>query len=440
MRAFRLTSAALVLLALAGCSRWLGEPEDAPLPGERVPVMLLDERLTADPEIADLEVVLPSPIENDFWPQPYGGPTHSPGHLALADNLTLAWRTDIGRGTRRNSRLLGQPVGAEGKVFAVDASGTISAVAADDGGIVWRTPLEGLGDSDRLRAGGIVYGDGRLYVTTAAGGVVSLDAETGRELWRKSLLAPIRVAPTFIEGRLLVLTSSNQLFALDAATGDLIWQHAGLFEQAAILGAAAPAAVSELAIVAYSSGEVFALDLREGQPFWSDTVLRPRRTLAIGNISDITGSPVIDSGRVIVAGNGGETASLDLRTGARLWDVDITSPHTPWVAGDFLYLLTDRNEVVALVRRNGLIRWVSPLGRLRNPDNPDSQRVFWAGPVLAGDRLLFAGSTGEAVSVSPYTGEILGRIDLGAPVSLPPIVFNETLVFLTDDGTLLAYR
>ena len=131
---------------------------------------------------------------------------------------------------------------------------------------------------------------------------------------------------------------------------------------------------------------------------------------------------------------------MSLRSGARSYDVNLTSRNMPWVAGDFVYVLTDRNEVVALLRSGGRARWVSPLDRLVDQDDPVSRRIFWAGPVLAGDRLLLAGSTGEAVTVSPYTGEILGRIDLPGPVSLSPVVAAETAYFLTDDGTLLAYR
>ena len=44
-------------------------------------------------------------------------------------------------------------------------------------------------------------------------------------------------------------------------------------------------------------------------------MLRPRRTLAIGAIADIVGDPVIDGGRVIVAGASGEMAAFDLARG-----------------------------------------------------------------------------------------------------------------------------
>jgi outer membrane protein assembly factor BamB len=133
-------------------------------------------------------------------------------------------------------------------------------------------------------------------------------------------------------------------------------------------------------------------------------------------------------------------AALDLRRGVRAWDLDIASTETPWLAGDFLYLLTTRGEVVCLLKDNGRIRWVSPLPRLSDPDDPESSPITWSGPLLVGDRLLLAGSDGELLAMSPYNGEILGRLPLDAPVLTPPIVADGTVFVLTENAELLAYR
>jgi outer membrane protein assembly factor BamB len=66
--------------------------------------------------------------------------------------------------------------------------------------------------------------------------------------------------------------------------------------------------------------------------------------------------------------------------------------------------------------------------------------VLWGGPVLAGDRLLVAGTTGDLLAVSPYTGEILGKLDVRDPVRLAPIVANRTIYVLTESGRLIALR
>ncbi|MCB1972280.1 MAG: PQQ-binding-like beta-propeller repeat protein [Geminicoccaceae bacterium] len=430
----------LPTLLVAGCSGWWGQAEDPPLPGKRQSVMLLDERIVADPRISGLNITLPEPRANATWEQAGGNATHAMEHLALKDGVQQVWRADIGAGTDSSVRLMSSPVVAMGRVFTVDAEGTLSAFDTTDGKLIWRVTPEGLEDSDRLPSGGLAYGNGQLFVGTGSGMAISFSAEDGRETWRRALLAPIRISPTVTPDLLLVTTSDNQLIAMDPLTGDVRWQHAGLFEQAAILGGAPAATEGNLVVAAYSSGEVFALSADDGQEIWSDAVLRPRRTLAISAINDITGAPVINGDHVIIAGNGGELVSFDRNSGSRQFNVNITSRNMPWVAGDFIYVLTDRNEVVCVLASGGRARWVSPLERLVDPEDPVSRRVFWAGPVLAGDRLILVGSTAEAVTVSPYNGEILGRVDLPGPVSVMPVVADDTLYILTDDGDLLAYR
>ncbi len=60
--------------------------------------------------------------------------------------------------------------------------------------------------------------------------------------------------------------------------------------------------------------------------------------------------------------------------------------------------------------------------------------------MLAGDRLIVAGSNEKALSISPYTGEVLGVIDLPDSVFLAPVVAGNSLYFLTEGGSLVAMR
>ncbi len=430
-----------VALGLAGCGEdsWFGSNAPPPLPGKRIPVLLLDDGPTADPRIQSLTVTLPPPQRNPAWPQVGGNPTHAMGHLAAAGDLKPAWQVDIGSGGSGSERLLCTPVVANDVVYAIDAAGRCGAFDAGTGHQIWSVLPETSKQSDRLTGGGVGFDGGRLYVTRNHGDVFALDPAKGATIWRQKIRAPIKSAPTIAGGRVLVRTADNQLFGLDAADGAVVWTHAGLFQQAGILGGAPPAAQGEVCVVAYSSGEVFALLLDSGRPVWSETVVKPRRTLAIDTITDITGAPVIDQDRVLVAGNGGEMAAIDLQRGDRVWDLSITSLQTPWVVGEFIYVITERGEIACLLRQGGRIRWVSPLARATGNEE-NASLTAWAGPLLAGDRLLAVSSKGDIVSVSPYTGQILGRVKPGYPTSLPPIVANGTVYVLTDDARLLAYR
>ncbi len=424
---------------LAGCGdgTWLGEREPPPLEGTRLPVLLAGEGALADPRLAELKVALPPATLNPDWPQYAGEPGNAMGHPSGPANPALAWRSSIGRGASGSARLLGRPVVAAGQVFAVDGAGVVTATAAGDGSRLWSWQTREARVDDRVAGGAVATAGGVVFAALAHGEVVALPAGGGEPIWRVALRAPLRAAPAIARGLVLVRTADNQLVALDAGSGQLRWRHAGAFEPAALLGGAPPAVQGGLAVVAYASGEVTALALDSGRPVWSETVARPRRTLALGAILDIAGAPVIDRDRVVVAGNGGEIAALELRRGERLWDAPIGSRGTPWVAGEFVFVVSDRGELACLLRQGGRIRWVSALAAAAEGG---AAAPVWAGPVLASERLWVVGSTGDLLGLSPYTGELLERVRLGGRASQPPVVAGGTLYVLTDAAELLAFR
>jgi outer membrane protein assembly factor BamB len=84
------------------------------------------------------------------------------------------------------------------------------------------------------------------------------------------------------------------------------------------------------------------------------------------------------------------------------------------------------------------VKWVTPLTQYA--DEKRQRPILWAGPVLASDRLLVAGSTGELLALSPYDGTVMGKISIGSPMRLGPVVANRTIYVLTDTGRLIALR
>jgi len=49
-------------------------------------------------------------------------------------------------------------------------------------------------------------------------------------------------------------------------------------------------------------------------------------------------------------------------------------------------------------------------------------------------------SAGDAISISPYTGEPLGREEMSAGGYTSPVIADNSLYVLTDDANLSAYR
>jgi len=251
--------------------------------------------------------------------------------------------------------------------------------------------------------------------------------------------APIHSPPTVADGRVFVVTVENELDVLAADDGRKLWAHNGLPEPAGLAGGASPAVAGDLVVVPYSSGELYALRVENGRPLWNDSLAAAQPVGALSSLADIRGAPVIDRDRVFAISHSGLMVSIDLRTGDRVWEQDIGGVHAPWVAGDYIFVLSADNQLICLTRADGRVRWARELPQWNNPEKKRDP-IFWSGPVLAGDRLIVISSEGEAFSVSPYTGEPLGRVDFPDGVFINPIVGDKTLYVLTDEADLVAMR
>ena len=432
----------VLAFALPACESvpWLGEPEQPPLPGERISILSLQQRLEPDPRIQDLQVRLPRPYRNESWPQHGGYPNHAMHHLMLGGTLAEVWRRRVGAGSDSEQRLTTAPVVAGNSLFVYDAEARVAAFEAATGELIWRIDLTPEEEDEGTIGGGVAYSQGRLFASTGYGEVVAIEPETGRVAWRVSVSAPVRAPPTVAGGRVFVISFDNQLHALAADDGRLLWAHVGIVEAAALLGAASPAVEGDLVVAPFSSGEVFALRVENGRIAWVENLgTRRASTGTLASLSDINGEPVIDRGRVFVVSHSGRMAALDLTTGSQIWDQTIGGVQTPWVAGDFLYVVTSENTLLCLSREDGRIRWVRQLKRYSDEEAKE-EPIQWSGPVLASDRLFLASSAGVAVSISPYSGRVLGWLKLPDAVAVPPIVANEMLYFLTDQAEVVALR
>jgi len=428
----------LLALSLSGCS--IFDKSKEPLPGERISVFAERRDIEPDKDVAGIPITLPAPVVNESWPQSGGFANHAMQHLAINESPQVIWSADVGAGSTTSRILTTAPVVAEGKVFAKDAHSTVSAFNADTGQLLWRVTLkpEKARDTDEF-GGGLAYYGGRLFVTTGFAAVFSLDPADGKEIWSSTVGAPVRGAPLVFADRVFVIGIDNKLQAFAAVDGSELWQFSGLQETAGYVGGNSPAGSGDLIVAPFTSGELVALRVDNGRPVWNESLIGSRGEIrAFGNLTDIRGRPVIDRGLVLAMGSAGQIAGIDLRSGQRQWDRAIGGSQTPWAAGRFVFVLTGNADIAALLRDNGKIRWVTPLTQYE-----DAQRhtpALWGGPVLAGDRLLVTSSFGDLLAVSPYSGEVLGKLDVRDRVRLGPVIANRTIYVLTDSGRLVALR
>ena len=416
---------AAMMLALGGCNLFKGGKPKTPVLGNRVPILTTEAGAQADATIAGVAVALPAAASNASWAQPGGNAAKSMGHLALGQTLSRAWSTRIDAGNNR-ARLASAPVVADGRVFVVDVNAVVAAYAADTGARIWATPIHPDKENAQSRfGGGVSFIDGKVFATSGLGDVVALNAADGAQLWRVKPGGPLRGAPTLANGQVYVLSQDSQLYALSQADGSVQWNQSASLESQGVFGVAAPASSQGTVVAGFASGELNAYRYENGRLLWQDTLSRTSVSTSVSALSDIDAEPVIDNGRAYAIGQGGRLVAIDLGTGQRLWEQNFASIASPWVAGDWLFVVTDDARLICVSKATGKVRWLSQLKRYEN-EKKKKGRVQWIGPVLAGDRLLLLNSRGEIVSASPSDGSVLSTVGGKVPFELPPVVANGT--------------
>ena len=437
----RVALALALSLGLVSCKGGLfgSDSKVTPTVGNRVPILSRIEGAKVDPALAGVSVVLPPAMVNTEWAQAGGTPGKSYGHLALSDNLSQAWSAKVaGSGQRR--RMAASPVIGGGMLFVEDSDGVVNAFDAETGARRWTHAAEVAGNVSASNfGGGVSFDQGRVYVTNGVGEVLALDASNGSQIWKVKPGGPLRGSPTIAFGSVYVMSQDNQIFALSTVDGKQQWNESGSVAQTGVFGVAAPAAAQGTVIAGYSSGELVAYRYENGRILWADALARTSMSTEVGALTDIDADPIIDSGRVYALGQGGRMAAYELVTGQRIWELNLAGISTPAVAGEWIFTLTDDARLLAIARGTGKVRWITDLGQWRNVEKKKDP-IFWTGPVLAGSQLWVANSLGQIYRVSPGEGSSTLFQDVNAPISLAPVVANNTLYVLDDDGVIHAYR
>ncbi len=430
-----LSVAAVSLTVLAACE----EPEVI-LPGARE-----DIRPAADTETVATRgskpISVPAQKANASWPQSPGTAAFRTTNAQLRATPQRVWSTPIGKGDSRKQRITAEPVVAGGLIYTLDSGATVSAVSPQ-GQKVWSTGLIPASDGDSdATGGGMAYANGVLYVSSGFGRLTALDAKTGVIRWQKRLNATGSGAPLVNDGLLYLVAGDETGWAIDAKDGRIAWQVQGTPSVGNVLGAPAPVVASDLAVFAFGSGDIAATFRRGGISRWNASVAGGRRGRAAAQIVDVTGGPMVSGDTIYIGNHSGRTVAFDSGSGERKWTADEGAVDTVWPAGNSLFQVSDRSQLIRLDAATGAVVWAQDLpGFVKDKPNRRGPIVAHYGPIMAGGRLVIASNDGYLRFFSPVDGTLVHRVEVPGGATTAPVVAGQTLYVVSAKGDLHAFR
>lgn len=334
----------------------------------------------------------------------------APNQLALAQPLTIRWRYE----SNQTSNLT--PAADKTTVFLPLAGGTLVALNAADGKLMWKAEAGGELSASPTSDDRSVYAATK-YSEPAQGHVHgtlrALSKSTGVTLWMRTLPAPIEGSLVVGEQGLFAGSSNGQVYAFDKQTGLTLWSN-----QYSERFASQPLLSGQLIYLGSDGGSLLALDQATGRLVWQ---YRTRGAIQ-GPIAVANGIVYFGSGDGYVYAFNELRAELlwRRRTGAAVQSVAA-------VENGLLAASLD-NFVYFLSLRKGALVWRRQLpGRIS------------ARPVTAPDGALFTPlSTDSAIVLSLRDGKPANTLSLGEEnsSSAAPIVVDDLVLIATSHGLL----
>jgi len=134
---------------------------------------------------------------------------------------------------------------------------------------------------------------------------------------------------------------------------------------------------------------------------------------------------------VFAAGYQGRTAMLALDSGQIWWSHDMSSYRGLAADDENIYVTQSDGTIVAMRQRDGSEVW----------RNEKVKRRALSAPVVVGGAIAIADFQGYVHFLDKNTGVLVARVKVAKQrVSSAPAAFQDTVVVLTDGGSLAAFR
>ncbi|HIF9242413.1 TPA: outer membrane protein assembly factor BamB [Photobacterium damselae] len=335
------------------------------------------------------------------------------------------WSDSVGDGVAGYFSRLTPAIG-DGKIFVADRDGLVEALDPSNGKVLWKQDFEG--DTSAKLSGGIVYSSGVIYIGSENADVLAINAENGDEIWRAKVQGEVLSKPLVDEGLVVVNTSNGFLQALDVSTGESKWQISSEVPTLTLRGDSSPVAISGGVFWGQANGRLAGALMHNGQLLWQQAIAAPKGATEIDRLVDVDATPVIAGDRLYAIGYNGSLVSIELRTGQIAWKRNYSSATNFIVDANTLYLVTEKDHIVAVDARSGTEIW----------QNKDLEYRQLTAPAAIDGYLVVGDAEGYLHWLDQSTGDFVSQESIGGGgMSVPPVALDDdAFIVSTRDGKI----
>lgn len=333
--------------------------------------------------------------------------------VTLPENLQEKWRTKLTKG------YLGGSVALSGSLlYAADESGTVHAISATNGKILWSAKVS----EDGFVGSPSVQGN-HLWCATSEG-LACIDISTHSKTWSTTI-------PSMVPGSLGLAAKANgdliavigakdgQIRGFDAKTGKVLWAYETGDTQYGVNG---DIRISHgHALAAGCDSTLHVVDIETGKAL---------QQVPLG--SPCGGSVGADWPLAIVGTHEAGICAIDMSQGKTLWGgmgdgKDLFA--TAAIANDLVVMSGRGGTIFGLNRSNGKELW-------QLPAEGEVQGCI----LIAGDKILVGDLAGTLQLLTRRDGKLLSSYSVGSGILAAPVIGPDAFYITGSGGTIVAFR
>ena len=310
----------------------------------------------------------------------------------------------------------------EGRFYVANDDGSVVALEAASGRELWRGEV-----GAKLSAG--VGSDGRYAaVVTRSNELVVLDA--GTVTWRQKLESPVATAPFVAGERVFVVGIDRIVHAFDVLDGRRLWTLKRPGDALTLAQTGVLAAYKDTLLVGQGP-RLLGLDPLKGTVRWDTALTTPRGTNEVERLADLVGPPARSGSVYCMRSFQNATGCIDAERGTLKWVQNGGGAEAVGGSDEYVFAADGSDRITTRKRASGESAWTSEL--LLN-------RALSA-PVALGTTVVFGDFEGYLHFLSQEDGKPLLRLPTdGSRIAVPPVLSGNTLLVVTRNGGLFAFR
>jgi outer membrane protein assembly factor BamB len=375
---------------------------------------------------------------------------HASNNAIVGGRLSTHWIAHT------DGRISASPTFADGIVYLGTNAGTLYAIRARDGRVVWKHHVaNALMSAPLLYKGMVIVGEGNedtphpngdapVHVGTGESALLAFDQHTGAIRWVTGLRGSGMPTPAIVHGVLVHHDGSGRITGMDPMTGRLLYERN--LRSIASMSAALPIDDKSFVTSGVLYNAVWRVDARTGHVEWRSSAF-PKEASGIGDCpmagdgARIFGDYIVPDGSSTLSPLGQRAQehayALDAQTGALLWDVPLQSGPLP-INNQAGIPVVDRGVVYV---GGSTAPWVNAI-------DAKTGHVIWSkqiyGPVkgalvVKAGVLYFGDLGGYLWALNARDGAQLGMKSLPTSFNVgSPIVVGNTLIIGSMTGSVYA--